>query len=393
MEKENNRLIRALLITVFFHDLGFNLWRNIFNNFAVETLSIKGDQIGLIQSIREIPGFLGFGVGILILIMSEANIVGLSVVLLGLGLIITGLAENYSTLLIGTLVMSTGFHYYYTSNSSLVLMVSERGGGGGILGRFRSLGSLAAVLASLSVFLLVERVGFRNLFYGAGVVTILSGLYMVFQKSKGSHLDKTRKMIFRSRYWLYYILTFLGGSRRHILTTFAIFLLVSVYKVSTRGISILFLINSIVSALAYQRLGKLVDRVGERVVLSVSALVSIPIFLGYAYLENLTLLFAFFILDNIVFGFSLARETYLQKIAPKQEITGNVSIGTTINHVSAVFVPVLGGLLWTNYGYRATFLAGVGIVVVSLIFSLMVKVGPLETDTALEAKASEASKS
>jgi predicted MFS family arabinose efflux permease len=392
MEGETKKLIRALLITAFFHNIGFNVWWNIFNNFAVESLSVRGDQIGFIQSIREIPGFLGFGVGILMLVMSEANIVGLSTLILGLGLAITGMAANYPTLLLGTLVMSTGFHYYYTANSSLLLMASQRGEGAGVLGKFRSLGGLASVMASVAVFFLVNRLGFRSLFYGAGVVSALSGLYMIFQRSKGAHLDKTRKVVFRRRYWLYYVLTFLGGSRRHILTTFAIFLLVSVYKVSAREISILFLANSIVSTLIYQRLGKAVDRIGERTVLSVSALISIPIFLGYAYLKNLPVLFAFFIADNIIFGFSIALETYFQKIAPNDEITSNVSMGTTINHVSAVFVPALGGFLWTKYGYHTTFLAGVGIVVLSLIFSLMVRVGPKEAPAVLRRAEAEARK-
>jgi hypothetical protein len=39
----------------------------------------------------------------------------------------------------------------------------------------------------------------------------------------------------------------------------------------------------------------------------------------------------------------------------------------TINHVSALVVPILGGILWEQIAPSATFLAGVVIAIISLV--------------------------
>lgn len=40
--------------------LSFAAWWNLMNNFAVNELDFSGREIGIQQSIREIPGFLSF---------------------------------------------------------------------------------------------------------------------------------------------------------------------------------------------------------------------------------------------------------------------------------------------------------------------------------------------
>jgi MFS family permease len=90
------------------------------------------------------------------------------------------------------------------------------------------------------------------------------------------------------------------------------------------------------------------------------------------------LLYALFILDNIIFGTSLANSTYLQKIAlSEEELTSNLSLQQTLNHISAVVIPVIGGTIWTLFGSQAPFLMGVGIAVLSLILVQFMRV-PVE---------------
>lgn len=187
------------------------------------------------------------------------------------------------------------------------------------------------------------------------------------------------KIRFRRDYWLYYALTFMMGSRRHIFTTFAIFLLVQVYGVDVRVTAALFLINSLVNTYAAAQLGKLVARFGERKVLTVNFVGLIGVFLGYAYIPFLPVLYMLFVLDHVFFGFNMAVDSYFQKIAhsPK-EITSNVSAAQTINHISALIVPVLGGILWERVSPSATFLAGVAIAIVSLILVQFIRTEPFD---------------
>ena len=181
-------------------------------------------------------------------------------------------------------------------------------------------------------------------------------------------MPRRRKVILRRKYWLFYSLSFLMGSRRHIFTTFAIFLLVQQYGISVQTTATLFLINSLINTYALQAVGKFVGRLGERFMLSIAFGTLIPIFLGYAFVTYLPLLFGLYVLDNILFGFNLALTTYFQKIAiTQEEITSNLSVEQTINHIAAIVVPIVGGTVWKLYGSQAPFIAGAVIVTISLV--------------------------
>ena len=101
------------------------------------------------------------------------------------------------------------------------------------------------------------------------------------------------------------------------------------------------------------------------------------IFLGYAYVTLLPLLFVLFILDNIFFGFNVSLSSYFQKIAvSKEEVTANVSTQQSIEHIAAIIVPLVGGTVWAVYGSQAPFLFGVVIVLIGLVLAQFMTVKP-----------------
>jgi predicted MFS family arabinose efflux permease len=219
--------------------------------------------------------------------------------------------------------------------------------------------------------------GYRTTLYAAGAVVIIGSLFSFRNGQQPAANYQKRRVIFRRGYWLYYALTFLMGSRRHIFTTFAIFLLVQVHRISVRETAMLFLVNNLINSYASVQLGRLVARYGERKVLSVNFVGLVGVFLGYAFIPYLPVLYVLFVLDNIFFGFSLAVDSYFQKIARSpEEITSNVSMAQTINHISALVVPILGGILWTRVAPAATFLAGVVIVLIALALVQLIQPQP-----------------
>jgi len=386
--KDSKQLLRTLFVANLFLFLGFNVWNALFNNFAVEEIGISATQIGLTQSLRELPGLLGFLLGFLAIWFSEMRIMGLSVLLLGLGLVTTGWANGLGSLILGAMITSIGFHWFYPSSNSVVLMGVGTEEAPEVLGRLRSVAAFAAVLGTLIIWLFVEGAqigpvsiaawGYRNTFYVVGGVVIVGSFFALRNGRRRGELLQRRKVIFRRDYWLYYLLTFMMGSRRHIFSTFAIFMLVQIYGISVRETALLFLANSIVSTLLLPQLGKLVARFGERRVLSFNFVGLIVVFLGYAWVPNLPVLYTLFVLDNIFFGFNLALESYFQKIAhTREEITSNVSMAQTINHVSALVVPILGGILWEQIAPSATFMAGVGIAIISLVLVQFIRTQPV----------------
>ena len=369
MRKRTKSLIAAMMVTYFAHYFSFNLWHTTFNNFAVELFGVTGEQIGLLQSLREIPGFLVFSVFLLIFLFSEVGTLGMSTIILGAGLIATALSQSFLTLVLSSILMSVGFHYFYTLNNAVVLMVAEKEKAAHTLGKFRSVGSLSAILAMGVVFLLVERVGFRALYIGAGAVAIAFGAVTLFRRSGGGSLPQKRKIAFRKQYWLYYALSFLEGSKKHISSTFTIFLLVSIFEISAKNISILFMINSIITIYTHQRLGRVIDRIGEQKTLTLYYIFLMAAYFGYAYIANVWVVCVIMVLANVGMGLSTAVDSYLQKIAPPEDITSNISFRTTIDHIAAIFIPLIGGVLWTRVGHQATFYMGIGIVAGAFIIT------------------------
>jgi len=359
----------VIVLTNLLFAFGFQLWRSLFNNFAVQDLGVRADQMGLIQSIREIPGLLGFSVGLLALLLTEMRIAGLSVVLMGVGIAMTGSVGDLSGLVVSTLVMSFGFHFVMSSNSSVVLLLVGKYEAPRTLGWLSSLSALTAVVGAGVVFLTLDRLGFRTLFYAAGALLVVGGLALLPWARQPVRLVRSRRRTaVRRRYWTYYALEFLMGSRRHIFTTFAVFLLVSEHGVTAQTITALYVINNLVGAFFYQQFGKVIARFGERRVLTLNFSLLIFVFLGYAYVPLLPVLYALFVADHVLFGSRIALQSYFQKIAVHpREITPNISLGQTINHVAAVTIPLVGGVVWETIGSRYTFLIGVGIVAFSLV--------------------------
>jgi hypothetical protein len=386
--------------------VGFRVWQAIFNNYAVEELGAQASHIGLVQAVREVPGALGFLVGALALVFAEMRIAGFSVVLLGLGIFLTAYTRSLAGAIGMTLVMSAGFHFFFSSNASAVLITVGPRRAANTLGKLNSLGALAAVLATLFILVALGAWGYRPIFQVAGAVTAIGGLVLLPFARQPIRLQRTRtRAPLRRRYWRYYALEFLMGSRRHMFSTFAVFLLVRVYGVTAQTITLLFLINSLMGVYLHQALGRIVTRFGEQRVLTVNFSILVLVFTGYAIVPligaldsttflvpavsvgnwtlfpafpatpGLIILLGLFMVDQVLNGFSFALKSYFQKIVvAAEEITSNVSLGQTFNHIAAVILPIAGGLIWEAVGAQYTFLAGVAIAAVSLSLTTRMRV-------------------
>ena len=369
---ENRRIMRTVIISNLVLMFGFQVWRVVFNNLAVEDLGLNAGAVGAIQSIRELPGLMGFlFVWMVSLLGSELRVMGVNILLLGGGLIITGLSQGVLGMVLGTLVTSIGFHYFSSGSQSVALQVTDKRETPKTLGRLSSVGALAAILATVGVFFAAIVLANRQIMVVGGVIVIIAGLALLPRMNvsrRYEYEEQPARESLRRRYWLYYALTFLMGTRRHIFTTFAIFMLVDVHQLSTSQTAMLFLINSVVSFVALPQIGRLVGRYGERRMLTLNFIFLIGIFFGYATITEPLALIVLFVLDNMLFGVSLALNSYFQKIALiPQDITPNMSMGQSINHIAAVIIPIVGGWMWVTFDPAMPFLSGVLVAVISLV--------------------------
>ena len=357
-----------LLILTISSTAGLHVWRTLFDNFAVHSIGLDGQHVGLLQSIREIPGFLCLLVVYVLLIISEHRLAALSVLLLGLGVALTGMFPTLGGIILTTLLMSFGFHYFETTNQSLTLQHFTKRESPLVLGRLRSMASGSAIISSCLVFLLSLFASYTTLYLLFGLAIVSASFWaLAHSPVMEATIPQQKTMIVRRRYWLFYALTLMAGARRQIFIAFAVFLLVKKFDYGLREVAALFLVNEAVNFFLAPLVGKAINRFGERRVLSLEYGGLILIFSAYAMVEDRTMAAALYIADHIFFSFAIAIKTFFQKIADPADIAPSMAVGFTINHIAAVALPVIGGMLWM-IDYRIPFFAGAVLSLVSLLF-------------------------
>jgi len=360
-------MLRFLIVQTAASVVGLQAWQILFNNFAVETAGLNGLQIGVIGSVREIPGFLALLAVFVMLVVREHRLSALSIVTLGLGVALTGLFPSYLGLVVTTLVMSFGFHYYETTNQSLTLQYFSTAEAPLIFGRLRSLAAAISIVVGLLIFLMGLVFSYRVMFLTIGLLVAAAGLWGLLQDPTHRNLPpQHRKMIFRRRYSLFYFLTLMAGARRQIFIAFSVFLLVKVFGCSVTEITLLFVVNNAVNYVLSPAIGRAIVHFGERRVLSVEYGGLIAIFLVYAFSGSKAVVIVMYILDHILFNFAIAIRTYFQKVADPKDIAPSMAVGFTINHIAAVVMPAIGGALWM-IDYRIPFIAGACLSLISLL--------------------------
>jgi Na+/melibiose symporter-like transporter len=360
--------------------LAFSVWKALLNNYAVEQAAFTGREIGMLQSLREVPGFLAFTTVFVLLIMREQTFVFLSVALLGAGVALTGLLPCGYGLYFTTILMSIGFHYSYTLQQSLTMQWIEKSRTPEVMGRLSAASSIAALAAFALVWLGMEffGAGYRQLYLLAGVTAVLIvGLCLFLFPVYEQLVPQRKHLLMRRRYWLYYALTFMSGARRQIFMVFASFLMVEKFGFSAANIALLFLINHVINAWAAPKIGRLIIRFGERSALTLEYIGLVVIFTAYAFVEWVALAVLLYVLDHLLFAMAIAIRSYFQKIADPADIASTAGVAFTINHIAAVVIPVSFGIVWL-YSPSVVFLAGAAMAALSLLLARLVPNNPDE---------------
>jgi predicted MFS family arabinose efflux permease len=363
-----------LMTLAFINWIGFASWQALLNNFAKEEAGFTGFQIGVLQSVREIPGFLAFTAIFLFMIMREQMLAYLSLIILGIGIAMTGYFPSFYGLLLTTTIMSIGFHYFETANQALALQLLSKKEAPGGLGKIHGANAAAQLTAYggiAAVYFLMEP-SFEALFLVAGGATIMLAItaMSVFKRFQGS-VPQNKGLVLRTRYWLYYVLTFLSGARRQLFMAFGGFLLVERFGYDVAGMAKLLFIVCAVNIFAAPLLGRLIGILGERKTIIIENISLIVVFLGYALTGSAVVAGALFIVDGIFFTLTIAQRTYFQKIADPADIAPTASVAFTINHIAAVFIPVTFGVIWMT-DPSAVFMIGAGIAMISLSLAFLV---------------------
>ncbi|HHX8300557.1 TPA: MFS transporter [Vibrio diabolicus] len=369
-----------LLLISIIVPIAFSTWMALLNNFVIEKANFDGADIGLLQSVREVPGFLAFTAVFVLLFIREQRFMLVSLAMLTLGTALTGYFPTLYGLLFTTLLMSTGFHYFETLKQSLSLQWLSKEEAPEMLGKFISVGALASLFTYGAIWISLEqlKLDFKTVYLMAGGLGFVLILVMAFAFPQfKTKVPQNKKLILRKRYWLYYALTFMSGARRQIFTVFAGFLMVEKFGYSAADITLLFLINYVFNFLFAKRIGRFIGVVGERKALMFEYVGLIFVFVGYGLVQTAEWAAALYVVDHLFFALALAIKTYFQKIADPADMASTAGVAFTINHIAAVVIPVTFGVIWL-VSPASVFYIGAGMAAVSLLLSLNIPAKPEE---------------
>ena len=372
------RPVSLLFLMALAMPIAFNTWAALLNNFVIEAANFDGADIGLLHTVREIPGFLAVGVIAIILFVREQVLGLVALILLGVATAVTAWFPSLGGILTMTMLSSIGFHYYETVNQSLQLQWLKIEDAPRMLGWLMAAGSFATLIAYLVIMALWETLNLTyNSVYmvGGGVTVVLAIFAMVAYPQFEAPTPQHKTMILRRRYWLYYALQFMGGARRQIFMVFAGFMMVEKFGFQVHEITTLYLINLVLNIIVAPLMGRAVGYFGERRTLGFEYIGLIIVFLSYGgvyYLGwGVVVAATLYVLDHMFFGLALAMKTYFQKIADPADIAPTAAVAFTINHIAAVFLPVGLGLLWLVSPAAVFFLAA-GMAAISLSLAMLI---------------------
>ena len=358
--------------------IAFNAWTALLNNFVVERAAFTGIEIGILQSLREVPGFIAFTTVFVLLVLKEQTFAVLSLALLGIGVALTGFFPTTYGLYFTTVVMSLGFHYFEAIKQSLALQWLSKEEAPQVFGKLISIAAITSLIiyAILWVLLEIFELDYVWNFLIAGVICfgLAIVMWLGFPHFSGG-AEQHNRIILRKRYWLYYALTFFSGARRQIFMVFAAFLMVEKFGYTAAQVTLLFLINYAFNWLFAERIGMAIRRIGERNALTVEYGGLVIVFTAYAYVENAYLAAGLYIVDHMFFALYIAMTTYFHKIADPADLASSAGVSFTINHIAAVIIPAALGLVWV-VSHSAVFLIGTGFAICSLALSQNVPDNP-----------------
>jgi predicted MFS family arabinose efflux permease len=367
--------VLVLAFTVFAISLGQGLLNAASTNFLVNDLGLSGRQVLWLAGIREIPGLTLVFIAMLIMHLPLSRRAALALVVMGVGYCLYAAVQSYIALVAVALLASLGFHNWLPLQGTLGFALTEKRHSGRIMGFLSSIGALASIVGMGLTALLATTLPLRAFFVVGGILIVLGGLLVArIPTDVGEQKQAQPRILLKKRYWLYYVLTFFEGSRTQVFGSFGTLVLVQSYGLDAQQISLLLVTSGIVNFVFAPTIGRLLDLVGERFTLTISYVLLALCFVGYATVHNVWFLCGMLIGINLLVTLSIGLSTYVNRIAPPEELGPTLSAGVSINHITSVTMSLLAGTLLGLIGYEKLCWGAAGVITLSVPFALSIKV-------------------
>jgi predicted MFS family arabinose efflux permease len=378
-----SRELKLFVVASLILGMGFSIIDATFNNFLNVRFSLSGFERSFLEFPRELPGVLVVFVSALLWFLCSRRLGAVALLLSVAGALLVGFASrSYAIMVAWLFIYSLGQHLFMPVASTIGMELAREGKTGQRLGQLNAIRNLAAVLGSFVVV-----VGFKYLGFGFGhtfglaALALLAATMLMFAMRPARAQLPAMYMKLHPEYRLYYLLAILSGSRKQIFVTFAPWVLVKEFNQPTETLAMLLTIGGVVGIVFQPFLGRMIDRLGERTVLATEAASLVFVCFGYGFSKfllpehtALIVTCVCFILDQMLFSVSMARSTYMKKIAvDPAHVQPALTLSVSIDHVFSISTALLGGVMWNAFGFQSVFLMGVFIALANLLAALQIR--------------------
>ncbi len=365
--------ILFLLVGVFL-GIGQSIDGSTLNNFLKDKFQMLILQRTALEIPRELPGFLVFIIIGSLYALGDLRIAAVANVCAAAGMMLLGIIPPEFTIVVMCMFLySAGQHVYMPLSNSIAMGFANDGRLGRKLGQVSAANTASLVVCSALLWVLFRflDVSFTTTFTIGAISFLGAAVLLLFMKPQKPHVTGKR-FIFRKEYRLFYWLSVLYGARKQIFITFGPWVLVDVFKQKVTTMTILFFIISVIGIVFKPFIGHLIDKVGEKFILCAEAAILFVVCFAYSFADlilplngAILVICACYVIDQLLNSASMARATYLKKIAVKEDdVSPTLSLGISIDHIMSMFLPLIGGVVWFGsgtHGYRYVFLAGAAV--------------------------------
>jgi predicted MFS family arabinose efflux permease len=381
--KRSSRELLLFAAAALTFGIGFSMVDSIFNNFLNERFSLTGFQRSFLEFPRELPGFLVVFVSAAMWFLCSRRLSVVAMIFSAIGAVLLGfVSSNYVVMIFWLFIYSMGQHLYMPLATTIGMELAREGQDGRRLGQINSIRNLATIMGSFLVFLGFKFFGFTFQHTFAISATLLAvAAVLLFSMTPETVAERRGFLQLHKEYRLYYVLNVLSGARKQLFITFAPWVLVSVLGQPTQIMATLFTIGGVIGIFFQPVLGWAIDKFGERVVLASEAVILIFVCMGYGFAKFIfpvdtafLVVCACFLIDQMIFSVSMARATYMKKIALEpSHIQPALTAAVTIDHVFSITAALLGGVIWNSFGFQYVFLMGAVLAVINFFTALRVR--------------------
>lgn len=348
--------------------LAYGLYKGIIDNYLAEIVVMSEFDRGVAEFFRELPGLmLVFILAVLYTSSAETLYkVGAIIMVVGMGMQ-SFIPADRVLVTIAICIYSLGEHIQLGMKNTLSLEYSKEGKGGTALGLQNSMsqiGTLAGYFVIMVAFMFVSGMkAFRCFFLiSAVILTFSAGLAMKITGHSETDNNK-RRFYFRKKYTKYYFLEVFYGARKQVFFTFGPYALILFYGANTSVISLLFAISAISCFFAAPIVGKIIDKLGYKIVMISDTLILVIVCFFYGFAHHIfPMKVAFiiccinYVLDSVISLASMASNVYVQDISDNsEEVKATISTGISVNHMITILIALFGGWIWKTLGIETLF--------------------------------------